>query len=1023
MIMKNFAKILLILTAGTVYGQYITDFRFNQIDSSAGEIIYTLSGDTTCYNVRFFYSTGDSELHSPTIYDTLSAFAPPNIGDGVSDGIHGFIWAIESDFPDTEINSLPLTIMAIPCGERLSCASPPPDTYAVIETLRVLADDGGDHGLGVESGPFGEIFLWDAAGNSDRVYRYNLSTGAVDTITLSPALGSGYIEDVEIVGDTLVIIPSTRPMLFYADKTTGAVFDSVDLSGLGAAYFVSGAYDGERTIYLIDRGGFPPFGGHIYKYDIPSRTATDLGATSSYSVEGIAYNCGKLWVDDDYNSSNCIYIYDTTGALIDSFCAFPGNRESIVGDLCRYFYEISDGDTLIKIDGATCCCDGSVDTAVLYAAIDTRPPVVIIDSAVCGSYAWGDTLNFSWHIEDLNWAYGLPCSVWVIEGDSLIFSAETADTTFPVVLDSTMSSVALVVEICDSFGNCAVETSCVVSVNPPLLSNFWFSEETDTDWQNLVVVHYELSGTSSCYEVSAEISFDGGTTWTSLSTIYDTVGGYTAPNVGSGVQPGEHEFVWDLRADFPDIEGSNYQMRLIAGECDIPRPPATLRSFTCRFTFHGVAWAPPDSTDPPDHPGYVWELQQPGPKCIKYDLSTGAAVDSFNTERAFVSEDLVYWQDTFYTICRSCGNRWIYVFLYGGTIVDSIYIQTPASLNPGGNTGIDIDRSTETFWIGNYGTYGSGPSYAFHIDRSGTLLDGPYTIGPWSAEGIAYLCGSIYATYDHWGYVSKYDLETHTRHDTWLSGYGGYRESITSNGCDRLFEVPDAGRLYIIDPGINCCEVENPQDTVYAVGPLDSYDPRVSLDSSICAEPVHCTDSDTVVISWSVEDSFWFDYPCSVYVFCGDSLTDSFAVEDTFFAFSLDTLDCFNLQFAVATYDSFANRGTDTTCTIKVCAGQGWADCPVPCRSYTSCEDQIMRFGLWDPRGIGIDTTRIYFTVHIFHAAEWAETLSIALPDTLASIFPEGDTVMVEIQRLWEDGDSVEIILDSAFTVDGCKIR
>ncbi len=107
-----------------------------------------------------------------------------------------------------------------------------------------------------------------------------------------------------------------------------------------------------------------------------------------------------------------------------------------------------------------------------------------------------------------------------------------------------------------------------------------------------------------------------------------------------------------------------------------------------------------------------------------------------------------------------------------------------------------------------------------------------------------------------------------------------------------------------------------------------------------------------------------------------------------------------------------------TIYTILPCIdAQVWEICPTPWDNViTSCPYPAFYFGIWDPMGAGIDTTRIYATAIIHYAA--------GLIDTTSPYFNfryEGDTLIVGSYFPLSDGDSLFIQLDSVFNVLGCK--
>jgi len=84
-----------------------------------------------------------------------------------------------------------------------------------------------------------------------------------------------------------------------------------------------------------------------------------------------------------------------------------------------------------------------------------------------------------------------------------------------------------------------------------------------------------------------------------------------------------------------------------------------------------------------------------------------------------------------------------------------------------------------------------------------------------------------------------------------------------------------------------------------------------------------------------------------------------------------------------------------------------------------------MIFGIVDTAGMSMDTMRVYFTQTVFHDAGGSDTSYIGEPSTHLSF--SGDLVALDsliavLTGIYADGDSVAFTLDSAFSLDSCKV-
>ncbi len=182
--------------------------------------------------------------------------------------------------------------------------------------------------------------------------------------------------------------------------------------------------------------------------------------------------------------------------------------------------------------------------------------------------------------------------------------------------------------------------------------------------------------------------------------------------------------------------------------------------------------------------------------------------------------------------------------------------------------------------------------------------------------------------------------------------------------------------------------------------------------------------------TWKVRDSLSGLDMSSLYLLVDSAFaTPSIIWEDSLWRVEWSPLtpleigDSIELCFSVSDTTDYCDDNVLDTCWIYRVPGckelEAWIECPMPCASFTSCEDQHMIFGISDTAGIGIDTTAMYFTV-IRSYYGGADTSHISPPSP--NIFIDLDTdTLIYITGDWMDGDSVTITLDSLFSEDGCR--
>ena len=230
----------------------------------------------------------------------------------------------------------------------------------------------------------------------------------------------------------------------------------------------------------------------------------------------------------------------------------------------------------------------------------------------------------------------------------------------------------------------------------------------------------------------------------------------------------------------------------------------------------------------------------------------------------------------------------------------------------------------------------------------------------------------------------------------------------------------DLDKMYQID----FCTLE--AVLISAISPLDSRPPSVHL---TCPGDSVIMLGDTVHLSWSVEDLFWNDEPCSLHIYgIGCSYDTTIIVPDTVYDWVVPSAatGCDTLWFVVSARDSFCNWGIDSCSVPPICRLALTRILCAPCGGFSGCYDQTAQFAISDPDGYDIDTLRTYFTVSVYHSDGTADTVHLHEPTDSLSFWCYADTlcsiIQVTVQGFtFENNDSVVVSLDSLFNSAGCK--
>ena len=93
--------------------------------------------------------------------------------------------------------------------------------------------------------------------------------------------------------------------------------------------------------------------------------------------------------------------------------------------------------------------------------------------------------------------------------------------------------------------------------------------------------------------------------------------------------------------------------------------------------------------------------------------------------------------------------------------------------------------------------------------------------------------------------------------------------------------------------------------------------------------------------------------------------------------------------------------------------------CPEP-GVFVSCSPAQFQIGIFTPVGAELDTSRVYFTLIVSHTDGTADTTTVMEPLDNLQFFDLDTMWVVDYSDVWENGDTVELTLDSAYTTDDC---
>ncbi|MBN2541898.1 PQQ-binding-like beta-propeller repeat protein [bacterium] len=241
--------------------------------------------------------------------------------------------------------------------------------------------------------------------------------------------------------------------------------------------------------------------------------------------------------------------------------------------------------------------------------------------------------------------------------------------------------------------------------------------------------------------------------------------------------------------------------------------------------------------------------------------------------------------------------------------------------DPRGMVAVDYTATTNSLaWFYDAGA-GNDVNYSPAIDPDGNIYFGSsngtfYSLNPagglrWSASFSGNITDPIIDPEDHVisgtasGYLYVYNTDGDSLWSILLDGSIVSSPIIGSNGV--IYAGTNSGNFYAIG-GCASSAAET------ATANLDSRHPAVEISSC----PILLEVGESNLFSWTVEDSFWVDPPCSVHFF-GCGIDERYLSRDVFFNWSASSY-CEACTLIVAARDSFCNWGYDT-CVFTVSPG------------------------------------------------------------------------------------------------------
>jgi len=502
------------------------------------------------------------------------------------------------------------------------------------------------------------------------------------------------------------------------------------------------------------------------------------------------------------------------------------------------------------------------DTLIMTDCLDSDPPEITID---CPEIVFADSqYTFEWTVEDMFWTDGISeihifgCGI----DEYFTAGATHFDWTAP---NMPCQSCTLIITARDSFCNIGADTCIFEIVCVPELDLLWFWEETVCDSQNIVEICYTLWSCDSIpYTVTVNLFADTNMLWEiPLDSIYDYGG-----DIGDEIYPDTHCFFWAMSADLPDSEGCDFTVQVTLEEEDYPD---TLSITDCL------------DSDPPDVviecPEFIaadslyrffWTVEDMFLLHGNYELHFfGCGIDEF-----YIVSDLNFFWAPPNISCPSCTLVITARDSFCNIGVDTCIFELKClpvlqAVWFWEETECDSQNVVEICYILN--CCDSLP-FTVTVDMFADFL---------MAENIP--------------------LTTITDEE------GDFGDSVyPGTHCFNWFmniDFPDSESC--VFNILVMLEGEYP-DTLTRIGCLDSHHPEVEIDC-----PSILSAGDLYTFNWTVEDFFWLNNLCVLYIFgCGSD--EEHAVTGNDFEWAIPMVSCPSCTLIVEVRDSFCNIGADT---------------------------------------------------------------------------------------------------------------
>ncbi|RKZ33845.1 hypothetical protein DRQ33_03425, partial [bacterium] len=462
----------------------------------------------------------------------------------------------------------------------------------------------------------------------------------------------------------------------------------------------------------------------------------------------------------------------------------------------------------------------------------------------------------------------------------------------------------IIIIVCDEVGACDTQefTIVVLPETSIVADTIWFYQETECNNENLVVIcyNYHIPDDDSVF---TELDIYDGSEHVTASTIYDTLSSYPLPNIG-WVHNGEHCFVWDMGADYPGFEGCDFDIQI-----SIHNETTELLTVTDSFPLtdaEGIAY---DGE-------YLWVSSIASAfsdtvVIYRIDPITHEILDSCTFYNLMVNmhADLEWHNDTLYMM-QGPGSKMFVIDPATCTIVDSSNAMWDTEY-----WGQGIAWNNGYLWLTNtYGHIYRVDPYPPYNDTLWMSIEDTFLTyygdslfaAPVTADAIVFALGYMWLLRNPSGSTThilfQIDSTGMVIDSFALPAAGTFGpEGLTFDGSYFWYTNCVNDMVYRVD--LMDLKIMN-------IGCLDSKSPNVDISC-----PTIISAGEEYTFEWSVDDLFFNDDPCSLYLF-GCGIDERYETISTFFNW-IPPYGCESCTLVVAARDSFCNWGYDT-CFLSI---------------------------------------------------------------------------------------------------------